>query len=84
MDNLDILKKRLEGIDEEFKEYLDEWRVPGAAIAVIKDNEVIYKKCFGYRDKEKKLPVDKNTAFRLASNTKAFTSMTCAIPDLPP
>ena len=79
MNNLDILKKRLEGIDEEFKGYLDEWKVPGAAIAVIKDNEVIYKKCFGYRDKEEKLPVDENTAFSLASNTKAITSMTCAI-----
>jgi len=77
--NLDIWKKRLEGIDREFKEYLDEWKVPGAAIAVIKDNEVIYKKCFGYRDKEKKLAVDENTAFWIASNTKAFTSMACAI-----
>ena len=80
MDDFVILKKRLEGTTQEFRGYLDEWKVPGTAIAVIKDNEVIYKKCLGFRTKERKLPVDQNTAFHLWSNTKAITSMYCCPP----
>jgi CubicO group peptidase (beta-lactamase class C family) len=51
-----------------------EWGVPGMAVGVVKDGEVIYMKGFGYRDVEKKLPVTSKTVFAIGSSTKAFTA----------
>ncbi len=47
--------------------------VPGIAVAVVKDGKIIYEKGYGVRSLDTKLPVDENTLFGIASNTKAFT-----------
>ena len=48
----------------------------GLAVAIVdKTGKVQYEKYFGYRDAEKKLPIDENTIFGLASVTKSFTSL---------
>ncbi len=48
--------------------------VPGAAIAVVKDNEVIFAKGFGFKDLEKKLPMTADTLLAIGSSSKAFTT----------
>lgn len=48
--------------------------VPGIAVAVVKDGKVIHAKGYGVRSLNNKLPVDENTLFGIASNSKAFTS----------
>ena len=48
--------------------------VPGIAVAVIKDGKVIHSKGYGVRSLNTNLPVDTNTLFGIASNSKAFTS----------
>lgn len=58
---------------------MNSWQVPHLAIGVVKDTQIIYMKGFGYRDHDKKLPVDENTLFKIASNTKPFTAMTYGI-----
>ena len=47
--------------------------VPGIAVAVIKDGKVIHAKGYGVRSLKNNLPVDENTLFGIASNSKAFT-----------
>ena len=47
--------------------------VPGIAVAVIKDGKVIHSKGYGVRSLKNNLPVDENTLFGIASNSKAFT-----------
>ena len=47
--------------------------VPGIAVGVIKDNKVILAKGYGVRSITTGLPVDDNTLFGIASNSKAFT-----------
>jgi len=63
---------------QDFREYMKkemkEWKVVGAAVLIIRDGEVIFSEGFGYRDLEKKLPVDSKTVFPIASCTKTFTS----------
>lgn len=54
---------------------------PGVAVAVVKDDRVIFAEGFGYRDLERKLPVTKDTGFYLASTTKSFTAATAKILD---
>ena len=66
--------KRLKGVDKELNSLLETCNVAGFAVAVVKNDEVIYSKGFGYRDYENKTPVDENTLFAIGSCTKAFTS----------
>jgi len=48
--------------------------VPGIAVAIVKDGKVIHAKGYGVRSLANNLPVDENTLFGIASNSKAFTS----------
>ena len=66
--------KRLKGVEKELNEILEITKSAGFAVAVVKGNEIIYSKGFGYRDYENKIPVDNNTLFAIGSSTKAFTS----------
>ncbi len=63
----------LEGFDKVAEEGLKALKVPGLAIAVIKDDKVVYARGFGYKDVEKKLPVTPDTIFAIGSSSKAFT-----------
>ncbi|QIC07792.1 serine hydrolase [Brevibacillus sp. 7WMA2] len=50
-------------------------KLTGAAFVVVKDDQVLFKKGYGYADLEKKRPVDPDsTVFRIASISKIFTS----------
>ncbi|HDR4901545.1 TPA: serine hydrolase [Bacillus cereus] len=47
----------------------------GVALVVVKDNQILFQKGFGFSDKEKSIPIDpKKTVFRLASISKVFTA----------
>ena len=48
--------------------------VPGIAVAVVKDGQVVMAKGYGISSLATKAPVDANTLFGIASNTKAFTA----------
>jgi CubicO group peptidase (beta-lactamase class C family) len=61
------------GFDEFAAQAMKDWRVPGAAIAVVKDGKVILSKGYGLRDVSKSLPVTPKTVFAIGSVTKSFT-----------
>ena len=65
---------RFSGLDDTFAQVLKDWHTAGFAVAVVEKNKIIYAKGFGYRDVDKKLPVDTNTLFAIGSCTKAFTA----------
>lgn len=72
----------LEGLDENIASLLEEWKVCGAAVCVFHNASLLYAKGFGLRDPHQGLEVNKDTLFRLASNTKAFTAMSlCMLVD---
>lgn len=73
------IDNKLNGLDEFIMETIKDWKIPGLAIGVVKEDEVIYSKGFGMRDPEKDLEVNAETLFLTASNTKAFTSMSIGI-----
>ena len=52
---------------------MKDWNIPGLSIAIVKDGKVVMMKGFGVRDLETKAPVDENTLFMIASNSKLFT-----------
>ncbi|WLD94604.1 serine hydrolase [Alkalihalobacillus sp. AL-G] len=63
---------------QNFEEHIKRWmkgnHVPGMAVGIKKDGELIYQKGFGLRDIDKKLPVDEHTVFGTASVTKSLTA----------
>jgi CubicO group peptidase (beta-lactamase class C family) len=64
-----------EGFSAFVEKIMAEWEVPGIAIAVVKDGEVVFMRGYGYRDIEQQLPVTPQTLFAIGSTTKAFTAM---------
>jgi len=76
-------KPDLAAIIAEFDQYVSkaqsEWRVPGLAVAVIKDDQVLLSKGYGLRRVGAPDPVDQHTLFAIASNSKAFTAAALAI-----
>lgn len=57
---------------------MKEWQIPGLSVAIVKNDSIIYAKGFGIRDINYQDPVDENTLFAIASNTKAFTASSLA------
>lgn len=66
-------------LEPRFKQILKDLKVPGAAIAVVKDDQVVYLNGIGYRNVEKRLPFTVDTICQIASCSKAFCSATAAI-----
>ncbi|MGN8646743.1 serine hydrolase domain-containing protein [Gracilibacillus sp. HCP3S3_G5_1] len=52
---------------------MKESHLPGVAIGLAKDGQVLYEKGFGYRDVENQLHVTSDTVFAIGSITKSFT-----------
>ena len=56
-----------------------EFEVPGIAVAVVKDGHVVLAKGYGVRKLGEAAPVTPESLFRIASNTKAFTTAALAM-----
>ena len=60
-------------------EAMDEWKVPGLAVAVVQNGEVALVRAYGLRDVEAGLKVTTDTQFLIGSVTKSFTSTGLAV-----
>ena len=67
-------RQPLRGLDGYVEQAMREWEVPGLAIAVVKDDSVVYSRGFGVRKLGRPERVDEHTLFAVASTTKAFTA----------
>lgn len=63
----------LTGLDAYIRTALADWEIPGLAIAVVRNDSVLYARGFGERTLGTGEPVDENTLFAIASTTKAMT-----------
>lgn len=63
-----------DSLDNYIQQGMKDWNIPGLAIAVVKDGKVVVMKGYGVRDLASKEPVDENTLFMIASNSKLFTA----------
>ncbi len=70
---------RFAGVDPYVKEAMKKWGVPGLAIAVVKDGEVVLVRGFGVCELGKGPKVSPDTAFPIASCTKSFTAACVAL-----
>ncbi|EEM13352.1 MULTISPECIES: serine hydrolase domain-containing protein [Bacillus] len=69
-------KKEVESFaDPLFEEKMKKYNVNGSSFVVVHDGKVVVNKGYGYADKEKKIPVTKDTVFQIASVSKTFTAL---------
>ncbi len=69
----------LVGLDAYVARVMQEFRVPGIALSVVKDGQVVLARGYGVRRAGEPAPVDADTLFGIASNTKAFTCAALSI-----
>lgn len=50
-------------------------RLPGMSVAIVQDQDILFKKGYGYADMEKKTPMKPETLFSICSVSKLFTSV---------
>lgn len=67
-------KKAIADFDKIVERGLESLNNPGVAVAIVKDDEVIYSKGFGYRDVENKVPMTADSLLAIGSASKAFTT----------
>ncbi len=70
---------RLKRIDTMLQGYVNRERVNGVVGLLIRDGKIAYYKSFGYDDMTAKTPMKKDAIFRIASQTKAITSVAVMI-----
>ena len=67
-----------DSLDAYIRQGMSDWQVPGLSIVIVKDGKIAFIKGYGVKDINSKEPVDENTLFMIASNSKLFTGMALA------
>ena len=67
--------ERLRRVDEYLQQQVDSSRIAGAVGLVLRDGNVVYERAVGYADKESGRRMSTDAMFRIASQTKALTSV---------
>lgn len=69
-----ITKQFISELDQRLPQLLDDFLVPGAAMAIIENGEIVLQKGYGYADVEKEVKVDIKTGFNIGSISKTVAA----------
>jgi CubicO group peptidase (beta-lactamase class C family) len=69
----------LEGLDARIESMMADWVVPGASVAIVKDDAVILSRGYGVLEVGQNRPANDQTLFAIGSASKAFTAAAIAI-----
>jgi len=64
----------MKSYDQVITDFMRKYAIPGGAVAVMRDGQLIYARGFGYADVENKTLVQPDALFRIASVSKTLTS----------
>jgi len=70
-----ISKEKLKLLDQHIESFVNQGHVPGGVFVLARQGKIVYNKSFGYQTLAKKKKYQKDDIFRLASMTKAFTTV---------
>ena len=60
--------------EKDIEKVMQDNKVVGLAVAVVKDTNIVYSKAFGLKDIERNEPLELDDIFRIASISKSFTA----------
>jgi CubicO group peptidase (beta-lactamase class C family) len=78
-ESVGLSSDRLKRIDAVLKADVEQGKIPGAVLLIARKGKVAYFKSFGMRNKEKGLPMEKDSLFRIYSMTKSITAVAVAM-----
>ncbi|GGK14807.1 hypothetical protein GCM10011394_25040 [Luteimonas terricola] len=64
-----------EGIEDQLRALMEEHGTVGLAVAVVRDNAVVHRSSLGWKDLERKIPLEEEDVFRIASISKSFAAV---------
>ena len=70
-----VSSQRLSRIDSNLSQWVKEGKTNGVVALIVRDGKIVYNKAFGYDDPAKTIPMRTDHIFRIASQTKAITSV---------
>jgi len=76
---IDRSKFVADSLDNYINRSMTNWRIPGVAVCIVKDNKVVLMKGYGIKELGLNGKVDDNTLFMIGSNTKLFTATSLAM-----
>ena len=65
----------LAGFDREMEKFIEARKMPGGALAVVKDGRLVHARGYGWADKEHQQRVEATSLFRIASISKPITAV---------
>lgn len=71
----ELSKERLSRIDGLMQQYVDDNLIAGAVALILQNGRPVYQRAVGWSDKEAGTRMQMDTIFRIASQTKALTSV---------
>ncbi len=71
--------ERLKRIDREMNDWVEKGWMQGGTALIIRNGKIVYYKAAGYNDLDSRTPMQKENIFRIASQTKAITSVAIMI-----
>ncbi|OGN90790.1 MAG: hypothetical protein A2Z70_02760 [Chloroflexi bacterium RBG_13_48_17] len=78
-ESIGLSSEKLNEIDTVLQADIAANKINGAVLLIARNEKVAYFKSFGYRDNEKKLPMEKDTIFRIYSMTKSLAAVAVAM-----
>src|SRR6185436_14071022 len=66
---------RLARLDSAMNTWVKKNWINGSVALIARHGKIVFDKAYGYNDIDKKTPLDKNGIFRIASQTKAVTTV---------
>ena len=72
---LSLSQAEIEKIEAFVQRQMARWKIPGISLVIVKGDQTVYQKGFGFADLGKKEPVTTTTLFELGSASKSFTGL---------
>src|SRR5215472_1554026 len=67
------------GLTDYVTKAVQAWKIPGLAVAIVRNDSVVYAKGFGVLAAGSTTPVNEKTLFEIGSSSKAFTATIAAM-----
>ena len=74
-ESVGISSRRLERVNQGMKDFIARGDAAGIVTLIARDGKIVHFEAFGSQDAEAKVPMKKDTIFRIASMTKPITSV---------
>ncbi|MEZ5937164.1 MAG: serine hydrolase domain-containing protein [Hyphomonadaceae bacterium] len=70
-----VSQEGLARLDAVMKQYVEDQKLAGAVVKILQDGREVFSETYGWRDREAGDAMNEDTIFRIASQTKALTSV---------